>query len=299
MLARSAPLPDAPASNWVLEVKWDGIRAQLRVDHGSLTLRTRPGRDATAEFPELARLAEALGSHRMVLDGELVCLDRDGRPDFGAIATRLGRRRRPADRPVVMQVFDVLHLDGEPVRTLPYQQRRELLARLADEVPSEVARVPRTFALDEDLLGVTLAMELEGVVAKRLDAPYRPGRRDGTWIKHKHRRSERVAIVGWRERTGAPDELLIADLDGRPRGWCAFGLPGEARRRVAEDARRRGRERRGAWIAPAPLMFVDVAHHGRVGGRLRDPILRATGGAGGASRGGLGAALPTRAAELK
>jgi hypothetical protein len=80
----------------------------------------------------------------------------------------------------------------------------------------DLARVPRTFSNDEDLLGVTFAMGLEGVIAKRLDVPYRPGRRDGTWIKLKHRRSERLAIIGWRERPGAPTSCSSPTSTGAP-----------------------------------------------------------------------------------
>jgi bifunctional non-homologous end joining protein LigD len=275
MLARSEPLPDRRDARWVSEVKWDGIRAQLRIDRGLLTLRTRPGRNATNEFPDLAALGEALRAHRVLLDGELVCLDAEGRPDFGAVIVRMGAGARSGGWPALLQLFDVLHLDGEPVRARPYQERRELLTQLGELLPPELARVPRTFAGDEDLPAVTFAMGLEGVIAKRLDLPYRPGRRDGTWIKLKHRRSERLAIIGWRERPGAPDELLVADLDGHPRGWCAFGLPAETRQSVARAARQYGRQRRSAWIAAAPLMLVDVAHHGRPRRRLRDPIMKA------------------------
>jgi bifunctional non-homologous end joining protein LigD len=75
MLPSSFPLPAAPGPRWALEVKWDGVRAQVRVDRGRLTLRTRPGRDATTEFPELAKVGESLRSRRVVLDGELVSLD--------------------------------------------------------------------------------------------------------------------------------------------------------------------------------------------------------------------------------
>ena len=275
MLARAAPLPTATNVPWALELKWDGIRAQVRLQRGRLTLRTRPGRDATSEFPELAPIGEALRRRRLILDAELVHLDSDGHPDFAAVAARLGRHRHAAADPaIVLQLFDVLHLDGQPVRTLPYRQRRELLAELANELPSQIARVPRTFTIDEGLVQATLDLGLEGIVAKRLDQPYRPGRRDGTWIKSKHRRSERMAIIGWRPRpTG--QEFLVADLDGRARGWCAFGLAAEIRRRIADDAQRHGHQHRRAWVTPAPLLIVDVAHHGRPGGQLRDPILNA------------------------
>jgi hypothetical protein len=83
-----------------------------------------------------------------------------------------------------------------------------------------------------------------------------------------------MAVIGWRQRS-AGAELLVADLGGRPRGWCTFGLSGETRRRIADEARRAGASNRGAWMVPAPLLMVDVAHHGRPGGRLRDAILRA------------------------
>jgi len=201
MLARTAPLPTALSAPWVLEVKWDGIRAQVRVERGRLTLRTRPGRDATCEFPELAPIGEAVRGHRVILDAELVRLDTDGHPDFAAVAARLGGHRHAAADPgIVLQVFDLLHFDGRTTRMLPYRERRELLAELAEQLPSQLARVRRTFTIDEGLVQATLDLGLEGVVAKRLDQPYRPGRRGGTWIKSKHRRSERMAIIGWRPR---------------------------------------------------------------------------------------------------
>ena len=229
---------------WALELKWDGIRAQVRLERGRVTLRTRPGSDATSEFPELAPIGEAVRGHRVILDAELVRLDADGHPDFAAVAARLGgHRHAAADSGIVLQVFDLLHLDGRTTRTLPYRERRELLAELAEQLPSQLARVPRTFTIDEGLVQATLDLGLEGVVAKRLDQPYRPGRRDGTWIKSKHRRSERMAIIGWRSRPSG-QELLAADLDGHARGWCAFGLSGEVRRRIAR--------RRSASRPPTP-----------------------------------------------
>src|SRR5947209_727046 len=184
MLARTAPLPTALSAPWVLEVKWDGIRAQVRVERGRLTLRTRPGRDATCEFPELAPIGEAVRGHRVILDADLVRLDTDGHPDFAAVAARVGGHRHAAADPgIVLQVFDLLHFDGRTTRMLPYRERRELLAELAEQLPSQLARVRRTFTIDEGLVQATLDLGLEGVVAKRLDQPYHPGRRGGAWIK--------------------------------------------------------------------------------------------------------------------
>jgi bifunctional non-homologous end joining protein LigD len=166
MLARTAALPTVLSAPWVLEVKWDGIRAQVRVECGRLTLRTRPGRDATCEFPELAPIGEALRGHHVILDAELVRLDTDGHPDFAAVAARLGGHRHAAPDPgIVVQVFDLLHLDGRTTRTLPYRERRELLGEFAEQLPSQLARIPRTFTIDEGLVQATFDLGLEGVVA--------------------------------------------------------------------------------------------------------------------------------------
>jgi bifunctional non-homologous end joining protein LigD len=90
MLARSGRCPSE--KRWLAEPKWDGCRLHVHFDGRRLCLRTRPGRDCTAEFPELHPLAEALAGRRVIFDGELVCLDSDGRPDFGQLRSRLGRR---------------------------------------------------------------------------------------------------------------------------------------------------------------------------------------------------------------
>jgi len=178
MLARNGPLPDRGDTGWVSEVKWDGIRAQLRIDRGSLTFAHPPGRNPTSEFPELAALGERLRTRRLLLDGELVCLDAEGRPDFAAVIARMGVANDRGGRPALLQLLDVLHPDGEPVRGLPYQQRRELLTQIRELLPTDLERVQRTFTSDEDLPRVTFAMGLEGVIANAGISP--TGRADAT-----------------------------------------------------------------------------------------------------------------------
>ena len=102
-------------------------------------MRTRPGRNCTAEFPELVAIAEALGSRRVLLDGELVCLDAEGKPNFAALRNRLGSqpsRRSGPVATVTLMIFDALHVDGRAVRQLPYAARRELLTSLELEGPA-------------------------------------------------------------------------------------------------------------------------------------------------------------------
>src|SRR3954449_1365263 len=134
LLSAGAPA-GADDGRWAIEVKFDGIRAQLCVDgQRGWSVRSRPGRDCSVQFPELAGLAETLSGHRVILDGELVHLAADGRPDFGALRRRLTLRdaaaaaRESACLPATLIVFDVLHCDGDVTRALPYRERRALLA---------------------------------------------------------------------------------------------------------------------------------------------------------------------------
>ena len=280
MLASAGPAPTE--AGWALEVKWDGIRAQLRYDGRRVCVRSRPGRDCTAEFPELAVIAEALDGRRVILDGELVCLDSDGKPDFAALRNRLGRqpsRRWGPMVPVTLMIFDALHVDGRAVCELPYAARRELLASLELEGPAW--RTPRHFVGQaEHLLAATAEQGLEGVVAKRLDAAYRAGR-SRTWIKYKHRRRERLAVTGWRERDGAMPEFLLAraDADGRlwPAGSASLGLNARQRAELlnalaARELPRRRSRGRVRWAAPGIDVLVDA--HGSPDAPFRDAILR-------------------------
>jgi bifunctional non-homologous end joining protein LigD len=137
------------------------------------------------------------------------------------------------------------------------------------------------FSIEEDLATITGNRHLEGVVAKRLDAPYQPGRRSETWLKHKHRHRERLTVTGWRPgHRHQPDEILVARRlphgTLRYAGGVRFGLHGHqgdqlraARQRLEEPTRRRSRVR-----GVRPPLEVDVDSHGRPGGPLRDPVLR-------------------------
>jgi bifunctional non-homologous end joining protein LigD len=284
MLARTAPLP--AGEGWALEVKFDGMRLQLRRDGRAICLRSRPGRNCTEEFPELAAIARVLGRHRVLLDGELVCLGADGKPDFASLRRRLRApadkaRRHAARAPATFLAFDLLHLDGRSTRELPYERRRELLLDLALDGPGW--RTPRHFVGETDeVLAATREHGLEGVVAKRLGSPYLAGARNGAWVKHKHRRTESFLVSGWSpaERR-RPESLLLARAgpDGslEPAGSVPFVLPD----RRAEEVRRQLEmlllppTRRGQRVRRlAPEVRAVVAFHGPARGPVRDPILR-------------------------
>lgn len=190
MLATSGPLPTGPG--WAYEVKWDGYRVLAAVENGRTTLRSRTGRDATKDYPELALdLPDAL------LDGEVVALV-DGRPDFSALQLH--------SVAVTFVPFDLLHLGDRSLLDLPYDERRAQLLAL---VPS----TPPSFDDGPALLATTRAQGLEGVVAKRRDSRYFPGRRTEAWVKTKHVRRQSAVVVGWRagegRRTGSIGSLLL------------------------------------------------------------------------------------------
>jgi bifunctional non-homologous end joining protein LigD len=288
MLARSGPV--AADDGWAVEVKFDGCRMQVRCDGCSVSLRSRPGRLCTDEFPELQELAAVLGTRQVVLDGELVCLrPEDGKPDFSALRNRLGHPGpRPAGRattsrthaPATYMVFDVLHVSGRAVRELPYWRRRELLAELGLHGPAW--QTPRHWVGETAaLLRATAEQSLEGIVAKRLDAPYAEGRRSGMWVKHKHRRRERLIVTGWRARDGELPEFLLARRgpEGalRPAGRASLGLDPDRRAALIEALAEHElppRRRRGSVRWVAPVVEVDVDAHGAPDGPVRDAVLR-------------------------
>ncbi|SDT72930.1 bifunctional non-homologous end joining protein LigD [Jiangella sp. DSM 45060] len=192
--------PDQDA--WGFEIKWDGVRALAFGEPGRLRLVGRNGRDFTRQYPELRALANAVGAHRLVLDGEIVAFGDDGRPSFQRIQPRIHLasdadiRHQAQAVPVVYVIFDLLHLDGRSLLDAPYEERRRELAALGLAGPHW--QVPDYQRGDGDvLLDATRRQGLEGVVAKRLASRYQPGRRSRDWLKIKNVRRQEVVIGGW------------------------------------------------------------------------------------------------------
>jgi bifunctional non-homologous end joining protein LigD len=206
MLARLATLPsdDAP---WDYEVKWDGVRALAYSEPGRLRLEGRNRGEITERYPELARLARALGSHRAILDGEIVSFDASGRPSFAALQSRIhvgspaAARRLSGSAPVTYVIFDLLWLDGHSLMDRPYGERRAALAEL--KLDGARWRVPATLSgRGVDILEASRAGGLEGIVAKRRDSRYRPGQRDGSWLKIKNTARQELVVGGWTPGSG-------------------------------------------------------------------------------------------------
>ena len=218
MLASSGPLPPEDG-RWAFEIKWDGVRAIGYGEGGRLRLESRNGNDITPRYPELRDLGRALGSHEAVLDGEVVAFDEEGRPSFQRLQGRMhlaserAVRRMSAEAPVVYIVFDLLHLDGRSLLSEPYSARREALAALELAGPSW--QVPAHHVGDgEALLELARRRGLEGIVAKRLDCPYQPGRRSPGWVKVKNVRRASLVVGGWLGGEGGRSGRLGALLVG-------------------------------------------------------------------------------------
>jgi bifunctional non-homologous end joining protein LigD len=202
MLAKPGQVPESDSNEWAYEIKWDGVRVLGYADRGRWCMLSRRLEDVSARYPELEAIAEALGDHSAILDGEVVALDEEGRPRFQLIQSRMGLtspaavKAKAKQQPVDYVIFDLLHLDGRCVRDLPYLQRRELLEGLGLDGPRW--RTPRyRHGGGADLLEAARRQGLEGIVSKRCDSPYRPGKRTGEWIKTRVWRRQEFVIGGY------------------------------------------------------------------------------------------------------
>jgi bifunctional non-homologous end joining protein LigD len=216
---------DDPA--WWFEPKLDGIRCMAELTTGETVLRTRTGRDATHQYPELHMVHELLDQVNAVIDGEIVSLDDAGRPSFEVLQQRMnlsGQRaivRAAKTTPVSLVVFDLLWLDGHDTTGLPLEQRRELLELITEQdhrlqITAHVAGEGTALARQARELG------LEGVMAKRLGSIYTAGRRIPDWRKIKLMNTQDCVVLGWTPgkggRAGSFGALLVgAIVDGELR----------------------------------------------------------------------------------
>jgi bifunctional non-homologous end joining protein LigD len=215
MLATLGTLPTG--GGWAYEYKWDGVRAVIYVTASDVRVLSRNEHDVTTAYPDIAG---ALAGRRteMVLDGEIVAPDSHGRPSFARLQRRMNvHQPTPAlieEFPLHYNAFDVLHFEGKSLLDAPYTERRARLETLKDLqlTPSFVADTPDAVVDESRRRG------LEGVIAKRLDSPYEPGRRSPDWIKAPFIRTQEVVILGFKEGEGRRAGTIGAILVGLHRG---------------------------------------------------------------------------------
>ncbi len=228
-------------SEWLHEVKWDGIRVLARVTDGAVRLWSRNENDVTLAYPELQ--GPVMSGSDVLLDGEIVAL-LDGVPRFAAIADRMHVRdvRRAQQlaqvNPVTLLVFDLLEVDGHDVMARPLTERRSRLEQLGVQGPRW--QVPATYDDGQMLHELTEQQGLEGVVSKKRGSLYVPGRRSADWLKLPHRPTRSYVVGGWRLETDS-DARLGAVLVGQPtgsglsyRGRVGSGIAGRAGRRLLD-----------------------------------------------------------------
>lgn len=291
MLATTGPLPAGPS--WSYEFKWDGVRALADVTPAGQRLYARSGAEITVAYPELASLREQVDD--ALLDGEVVLLGATGQPSFTALAERMHVRDRnraarlAAVAPVTYMIFDLLRLRGADLTGWPYDRRRAALTALGLGgarwvVPPSFPDGPATFQAAGE-------HGLEGVMAKRRNAPYRPGVRSPDWVKVKLETTGDFVVGGWRPGARKIGGLLVGVP--RPEGRLAYrgrvgGGIGAALERalLAELEPLRtpdppfgrdvpGPDARGAvWVTPQVVIEVKYAQL-TPDGRLRFPrVLR-------------------------
>ena len=208
MLATLGSVDRFTAGQWAFEGKFDGYRMLVEVDRGRLRLQTRNGRDVTSEYPQLQPIAAALADHHVILDGEMVALDKHGAPNF----TEMQNRAR-ADR-IEFWAFDILHIDGRSLLRVKYRDRRRILETFAEG--TGVIVPPLIDGDGPEALAYTRTRKWEGVVAKKWDSVYLPGRRSSAWIKDKNWNTQEAVIGGWRKGEGGRSSGIGALLLGIP-----------------------------------------------------------------------------------
>jgi bifunctional non-homologous end joining protein LigD len=283
MLASTGPLPTG--DGWAFEIKWDGVRALVAVEGGTVRAVSRNGNDITGGYPELSSLLKL--KKPVLLDGELVALVK-GIPSFGALQGRMHVRDPAADlvaaTPVTFVPFDVLHVGAKSLLSKPYAERRAALDTLGIDSPEPF------YGDGSELLASTRAQGLEGLVAKRVDSTYLPGRRSPAWVKVKHISRASVVVGGWKAGEGgrsgklgslllgvhSPEGLLFA-------GHVGTGFNAASLRQLADLLAPLARNsspydgpvpsqhaRTAHWVEPVIVVDVDFTEWTR-DGRLRHP----------------------------
>jgi DNA ligase D-like protein (predicted ligase) len=220
-------LPEGP--DWFYEVKFDGYRALLMKAGDKVAIRSRNNKDLTMAYPSVVAAGRKLQADSLVLDGEVVAIDASGRPSFQALQHRSAHPRHT----IVYYAFDLLHLHGEDLTSLPLAARREKLATLV-----RGAGILLSETLDgtaQDVIAAVRSLGLEGIVAKRKDSRYVPGDRNPAWQKLKLDRQQEFVIGGYRPGSNGLDALLVGYYEGtrlRFAGKVRAGFTPHLRRQV-------------------------------------------------------------------
>ncbi|CAN5417208.1 MAG: non-homologous end-joining DNA ligase [Actinomycetota bacterium] len=287
---------------FIFEPKWDGVRT-LAVCSDETRLLSRKGRDVTGTYPEVGRLHQQLVALQAIVDGEIVAL-KDGVPSFELLQSRINLQnkhdieRATKSLPVTFIAFDLLYLDGRSVIEQPIEKRKEMLESLV--VPSRHVQVSPSIRTEGRSLSAEVeARHMEGIVAKRLGSPYRPGKRTKEWLKIKVTHEADVVVGGWSRGEGTRADsfgaLLVGAYEGDVLRFLGAVGTGFSQRAIAEimpllldletDARPFGEDPTGTpsgfgkplraphWVDPILVATVEYREL-TASGRLRAPAFK-------------------------
>ena len=218
MLATLASKPFSDP-DWLYEIKWDGFRVQAVIDNGKVRTWTRSLKDAETYFPRLLTPPSWIEARQAIVDGEVVAIDDDGRPDFPLLQTKLGQAGVGG---LVYQPFDLLYLDGRSLLGVPLEDRKRLLRSVIRDHP----RVRYASHVEGEGLAffeAAKARGLEGIVAKLRRSPYEPGRRSNAWLKFKIRPEQELVVGGWTPGQGNAKDLGALAVGYYEDGKLRFG----------------------------------------------------------------------------
>lgn len=292
MLARAASTP--PKSNdYIYEVKWDGIRALISLDEGEVKIQGRNGIDLTKQFPELIDSEQSFRATSAVFDGEIVCLEPDGRPNFGDVIHRMhqktdnGIKIANSKRPAVCYLFDCLYLDGRPIMNDPLVRRKEWL----QDIIKKESSYRFSDSVDDglSLYEAVKQIGLEGIMAKQRNSVYQPGKRSDAWLKIKSRQTAECVIIGYRrgkgDRESTMGSLHLAQLrEGELKyvGKAGSGFDEDSLKAVFSEVASLPRIKRpikerpiddaqSVWVEPKLMCEVQYASITK-DGALREPV---------------------------
>jgi bifunctional non-homologous end joining protein LigD len=292
MLSRPAlKPPDSP--DYFYEVKWDGLRALISLDEGQIRIHGRRGTELTKQFPELLVPEAAFRASSGLFDGEIVCLEADGKPNFREVIHRMqqttegGIERARAKHPAVCYVFDCLYLDGRAIVNEPLARRREWLE---DAIKKDSAyRVSEVVEEGTALFEAAKQMGLEGIMAKQRNSTYLPGKRSDAWLKIKTRQTLECVIIGYTrgksERERSFGALHLAQASGgelKYLGKAGSGFDEASLKAVWAELekltiiKRPVKEKplddaRSVWVEPKLVCEVEFASVTK-DGMLREPV---------------------------
>ena len=284
LLYETQPFDD---KDYIYELKLDGIRCLAYIDAKSVNLRNKRNKDVTAIYPELAEMNKCV-KKRVILDGELVVLDKDGKPDFYAMQRRslmadsfkIGLSARNA--PVQFVAYDIIYFDGQDLTDKPLTERKAILSKAVKEGYNlSVSRYREE--MGTAFFEIAKAQELEGIVAKRKGGLYHIGKRTRDWLKIKVMQDEDLLVLGYQpDEDGKVKDLILGyyDEEGKLqcRGKVYLGISEEERRIIENFAMQNriqkpwfGKYKNAVWLKPQLVGTAHFMHETQSGG-MRQPV---------------------------